>query len=65
MNKEEILKEMDNTAEETKKLLDSYDIMAKSLHIFYDDLINKGFNEKQAFILTQQYFDSMLKKFFV
>lgn len=63
MNKEEILKEMDNTAEETKKLLDAYDLMAKSLYVFYDDLINKGFNERQAFILTQQHFDRMMRKF--
>lgn len=63
MNKEEILNEMDKTAEEARKVLDSYDFMAKSLYVFYDNLINKGFNEGQAFALTQQYFDRMLRKF--
>ena len=63
MDKEAILKEMNKTAEETKKVLDSYDFMAKSLRIFYDNLINKGFKEGQAFALTQQYFDSILEKF--
>ena len=63
MDKEVILKEMNETAEETRKILDSYDFMAKSLYVFYDDLINKGFNESQAFMLTQQYFDRMLRKF--
>ena len=63
MDKEAILKEMNETAEETRKILDSYDFMAKSLYVFYDDLINKGFNESQAFMLTQQYFDRMLRKF--
>ena len=63
MDKEEILKQMDETAENTKKLLEGYDVMAKSLYIFYDDLINQGFDERQAFMLTQQYFDRMLRKF--
>ena len=63
MNKEEILNEMDKTAEDARTVLDSYDFMAKSLYVFYDDLINKGFNESQAFMLTQQYFDRMLRKF--
>ena len=65
MDKKEILKSMNETAEETRKILDSYDFMAKSLYIFYDDLINKGFDESQAFMLTQQYFDRMLRKFFM
>ena len=63
MDKEAILKEMDKTAEEAKKVLDSYDFMAKLLRTFYEDLINKGFSEGQSFILTQQYFDRMLRKF--
>ena len=63
MDKEAILKEMNKTAKETKEVLDSYDFMAKTLYIFYDDLINKGFKERQAFVLTQQYFDRMLAKF--
>jgi hypothetical protein len=63
MDKEEILKQMDKTAEDTKKLLEGYDIMAKSLYVFYDDLINKGFDEGKSFMLTQQYFDRMLRKF--
>lgn len=63
MNKDEILNEMNKTAEEAKKVLDSYDLLAKLLRTFYDNLIGKGFNEGQAFVLTQQYFDSMLRKF--
>ncbi len=63
MNEEELLNEMNKTAEETKKILDSYDFMANSLYTFYYDLINKGFKEEQAFMLTQQYFDRMLRKF--
>lgn len=63
MNKDEMLNKMDKTAEEAKKVLDSYDLLAKSLRTFYDNLIGKGFNEEQAFGLTQQYFDSMLRKF--
>ncbi len=64
MDKEEILNEIEKTAEETRKILESYDFMAKSLRIFYDDLINKGFDERQSFMLTQQYFDRMLRKYF-
>jgi len=63
MDKEAILKEMDKTAEEAKNVLDSYDFMAKSLYTFYDDLINRGFDEGKSFMLTQQYFDRMLRKF--
>jgi hypothetical protein len=63
MSKDELLKEMDKTAEEAKKVLDSYDFMAKSLYTFYDDLINRGFDEGKSFMLTQQYFDRMLRKF--
>ena len=64
MNKDEILKQMNETVENTKKELESVDVITKSLYIFYDDLINKGFDEGKAFMLTQQYFDRMLRKFF-
>ena len=65
MDKEKILNEMNKTAEEARKLLDSYDFMAKSLYVFYDYLINMGFDKSQAFMLTQQCFDRMLRKFFM
>ena len=64
MNKDEILKKMNNTVNDTKKVLDSYEVIAKLLYTFYDNLINNGFNEEQAFMLTQQYFDRMSREFF-
>ena len=62
MNKDELLKQFDETAKQAQMTQDAWDTMAKQLYQTYETFYRAGFPEPRAFHLTQQYFDSMLKE---
>ena len=63
MDKEKLLESLNKIVEDERKQQDAYDLIAKSLKMNYIACLNHGFSERQSFVLTQQYYETLLEKF--
>jgi hypothetical protein len=62
MDKDDMMKQFEDMVESMREKQKAWDTLASQLFQIYEAFYNAGFNDRDAFYLTQQFFDKVLKE---